>query len=181
MVTHRFPYAVITSLLLTSSAVGCKREATTEAGTEVEPSAHGDGDVDFPSYPSGSDGGMLWLESKGGPLGDKVYQAKPSQVGFTDYFYSQSDSEGRKGEPVVYTIDLGDIEPGTHDLGEGQLKFYVGDGTNTHDRYYEVTGKVRVDANDRSGKHMRILVSGTATEEGSKKTSPVALAIVLKG
>ncbi|MCA9631670.1 MAG: hypothetical protein KC766_28635, partial [Myxococcales bacterium] len=107
--------------------------------------------------------------------------AKPTEVGFSDYFYSQSDSDGRKGDPVVYTITLGDLAKGTHDLQPGQLKFYVGDGTNTNDRYFQVTGKIRVDANDTGSKELRVVVVGTATEETSKEASPVKLAIVLKG
>ena len=70
-------------LLLLVALLGCKQERGTEEPGSAPPSStpSAASSVRFPSYPATKDGGVLWLTSRGGPLGEQVYSASPTEVG----------------------------------------------------------------------------------------------------
>ncbi|MEZ4232549.1 MAG: hypothetical protein R3B89_25440 [Polyangiaceae bacterium] len=165
-------------LLLLVALLGCKQERGTEEPGSAPPSStpSAASSVRFPSYPATKDGGVLWLTSRGGPLGEQVYSASPTEVGTAEYYYSQSLFQGKTGEQVTYTLKVQDLAVGEHQLEEGKIHFYTGTGS---DGTYRFSGRIRIDENDPKRGALKCVLVGSARNEDTGKTSDVEAAIVL--
>ncbi|MCB9583898.1 MAG: hypothetical protein H6718_00780 [Polyangiaceae bacterium] len=130
----------------------------------------------FPSYPATKSGGVLWLKSEGGPLGEQVYSASPTEVSSAEYYYSQSLFQGKTGEQITYTLKLQDLARGEHDLEEGKIHFYTGTGS---DGTYRFSGRIRIDENDPKRGALKCVFAGNARNEDTGKVSKVEAAVVL--
>lgn len=182
---HRFITIVVCALALAAcdrgsdpskkNAPNAEKAAKDEGAKDAAPK---DAEVDFPAYPK-TDGGILWLKSKGGPLGETTFQAQPREERWDSggYFYAQSEAEGRQGEALTYNLRFKDLPKGTHPL-DGKVTFYVGDGSTGT---YKVTGTVRIDAIDTDAASLRCVLTGDAKNDKSGESSPIDAAIILTG
>jgi len=172
------PVHIILALL--SLLAACTKDASPEKRSapdefpgveEPRPTPTAAATVPYPDYPEASDEGLLFLSSKGGPLGDTVFQASPREARGGKYFYSQSETKGRVGPPLTYTLKLAELGEGEHPIDD-EISFY--DDSNVT---YAVKGHVRIDAiNAKEGK-LRCVFAGRAVSD--KGSSPVVGAVVL--
>ncbi|MEZ4376026.1 MAG: hypothetical protein R3B07_34795 [Polyangiaceae bacterium] len=167
------PFLLLVALLACKQTPGGEEPAAASAAPTVNTAAPSG---DFPSSPAAKAGGVLWLKSEGGPLGEQVYSASPTEVGSAEYYYSQSLFQGKTGEQITYTLKLQDLAVGEHALEEGKIHFYPGTGS---DGTYRFSGRVRIDENDPKRGALKCVFAGNARNEDTGKSSKVKAAVIL--
>lgn len=170
------PFLLLVALLACKQTPGGEDPGATpnQGAASANPAATPSGD--FPSYPAAKAGGVLWLKSEGGPLGEQVYSASPTEVGSAEYYYSQSLFQGKTGDQITYTLKLQDLAVGEHALEEGKIHFYPGTGS---DGTYRFSGRVRIDENDPKRGALKCVFAGNARNEDTGKSSQVKAAVIL--